>query len=57
MTDRTQIVAATDMASAQLAITYACDVLRAAGVVLLVSGEPQRLEKFLSFSPTPQVVL
>lgn len=57
MTARTQIARATDMPSAQDAITHACDVLCDAGVILLVSGAPQRLEKFLSFSPAPQVVL
>lgn len=56
MTARTQIAHAADMPTAQLAVTHACDVLRAAGVTLLVSGVPQRLEKFLSFSPAPQVV-
>lgn len=57
MTARTQIAAATNMASAQHAVTHACDVLRAAGVTLLVSGTLQRLETFLSFSPAPQEVL
>ncbi len=56
MTARTQIAEAIDMASAQHAVTHACDVLRAAGVTLLVSGAPQRLEKFLSFSPAPRAV-
>jgi hypothetical protein len=56
MTARTQIARATDMPSAQDATTYACDVLRDAGVTLLVSGVPQWLEKFLSFSPAPQEV-
>lgn len=56
MTARTQIAAATNIMSAQLAVTYACDVLRVTGVVLLVSGTPQQLEKFLSFFPAPQEV-
>lgn len=56
MTARTQIAEATAMASAQHAVTQACDVLRAAGVTLLVSGATQRLERFLSFSPAPQAV-
>lgn len=54
MTARTQIAAATDVNSAQQAVTLACDVLHAAGVTLFVSGVPQRLEAFLSFSPAPQ---
>src|SRR5678815_232701 len=45
MTARTQIARATGMPSAQDAITYACDVLRDAGVTLFVSGAPQRLER------------
>lgn len=56
MTARTKITEAADMASAQHAVTHACNVLRVAGVTLLVSGAPQRLEQFLSFSPAPQAV-
>lgn len=56
MTTRNQIGSAKDLNSAQHAVTYACDVLRAAGVTLLVSGVTQTLEKFLSFTPAPQEV-
>ncbi len=56
MIARTKIADAADMASAQHAVTYACDVLRATGVALFVSGAPQRLERFLSFSPASQEV-
>jgi hypothetical protein len=54
MADRRLIAHDSEFGSAQAAVGHACDVLRAAGVVLLVSGTPQRLEKFLSFSPAPQ---
>lgn len=57
MTARVQIACATEMPSAEHAVTHACDVLRAAGVTLFVSGALQRLERFLSFSPAPQVML
>ena len=56
MTTRNPIATAKGMDSAQHAVTHACDVLRSAGVTLLVSGVPQRLEKFLSFTPAPQEV-
>lgn len=54
---RKQIASARGMDSAQDAVTYACDVLRVAGVTLFVSGVPQHLEEFLSFSPAPQEVV
>ncbi len=57
MADRRLIAHDSEFNSAQAAVGYACDALRAAGVVLLVSGTPQRLEKFLSFSPALQVSL
>lgn len=56
MKQRRRIGSATALDSASLAVTYACDTLRRAGVQLLVSGTVQRLEKFLSFSPAPQEV-
>jgi len=56
MTTRNPIASAKDMDSAQHAATYACDVLRTAGVTLFVSGVAQRLEKFLAFTPAPQGV-
>lgn len=43
--------------TAQDAVRFACGVLYVAGVSLLVSGEFQELEKFLSFFPAPQEVL
>ncbi len=57
MADRKLFAHDSDFATAQGAVRCACDALRAAGVTLLVSGESQQLEKFLSFSPAPQEVL
>lgn len=57
MMTRNPIATAKGMDSAQHAVTYACDSLRAVGVTLLVSGVPQLLEKFLSFTPAPQEIL
>jgi hypothetical protein len=56
MAKRKRIGSATALDSAADAVAYACDVLRRIGVRLLVSGAPQRLEKFLSFSRAPQEV-
>lgn len=56
MTDRKLIAHDSAFGSAQAAIGYACDTLRAVGISLLVSGVAQPLEKFLSFTPAPQEV-
>lgn len=56
MSARRQIAHETNLPSAQVAVGRGCDALRVDGVVLLVSGVPQPLEKFLFFSPAPHEV-
>lgn len=53
MSRRRRLGAASALDTAELAVTYACDLLRARGVRILVGGEAQLLEKFLSFNPAP----